>query len=147
MLSDNDYIQTRLSTILIEIGTPVNLQGYKFLKDAVCFVLDDNGLINCVTKKLYPLVAKKQGVSAAVVERSIRHCVDCAISRKGVRGINSVFKCEVYNPYYKPSNSELIALLAEKLIAELLERKADEEILPTTDEESEKNLNKISKNA
>lgn len=140
MLSDNDFVQTRLSSMLIEIGTPVNLQGYKFLKDAVCFVLDENDLINNVTKKLYPLVAQKENVSASVVERSIRHCVDCAILRKGTRGINSVFKCEVYDPYYKPSNSELIALLAEKLVAELLERRVNEDVLSLPNGERDKNF-------
>ena len=122
MSKESEIVESRVSIMLIEIGAPANIQGYKFLKEAVGMVVEDASLINNVTKKLYPMIAEKENVSSSVVERSIRHCVDCAISRKNTRGINSVFKCDVYDPYYKPSNSELIALLAEKIVSERAEK-------------------------
>lgn len=121
MSKENDLILARVSKMLIEIGAPANLQGYKYLKEAVGMVVEDATLINNITKRLYPLIAERENVSSSVVERSIRHCVDCAILRKNTRGINAVFNCEVYDPYYKPSNSELIALLAEKIETERAE--------------------------
>lgn len=113
------FVEQRSTRMLLEVGIPVNLQGFKFLRGAIIEVVKEPELISFVTKKLYPLLGEKFNVSSAVIERSIRHSIEVAFVRKGVEGLNGIFNVRLYDYRYKLSNSELIALLAEKIISEL----------------------------
>ena len=119
MTNKEFYVEDRCTRMLFEVGVPANLQGFRYLRTAISKVIDDPELLNAVTKKLYPTIAEIYGVGPTVIERSIRHAIEVAFNRKGTEGINKLFDCEICDYRYKPSNSELIALLAEKLISEI----------------------------
>ncbi len=119
MTKKDVYVENRILKILLETGIPVNTQGYKFLKSAITLAVEDSDILDSVTKKLYPKIAEIDTASCYVVERSIRHAIDVAISRKGVSGINNSMELNVYEKDYKPSNSEVIGLISEKIRNEI----------------------------
>lgn len=138
------FVEQRTTRMLLEVGIPVNLQGFKFLRAAIIEVVKDPELISFVTKRLYPLLAAKFNVSSAVIERSIRHAIEVSFVRKGIEGLNSIFNVYLYDYRYKLSNSELIALLAEKIISELQALDVDDpiDVYKKTDDEDSKNHKK-----
>ncbi len=119
MINKEYYVEDRSTRMLLEIGVPANLQGFRYLRSAIAKVIEDPELLNAVTKKMYPTIAKIYDVAPTVIERSIRHSIEVAFNRKGVDGINKLFNCEVCDCHYKPSNSELIAILGEKISSEI----------------------------
>ena len=121
MTKEQLYVEQRCTRMLLEIGIPANLQGFKFLRSAVMCVVENPEIISSVTKKLYPCIANMYEVAPAVIERSIRHSIDVAFARRGITGLNDLLDLDIFDFRYKPSNSELIALLAEKIIGELKE--------------------------
>lgn len=119
MTREDLFVEERCTKILLEIGLPANLQGFRYTRSAILHVIKDQELITAITKKLYPAVALDFNVVPSVVERSIRHAIDVAYIRKGLVGLNELFGLEVFDYRYKPSNSELIALVGEKILSEL----------------------------
>lgn len=119
MSNQSAYIDEWCTVTLLKIGIPINLIGFRYLKSAIEKAYFEQSLMNSYTKKLYPSVASEFCVQIPVIERGIRNAIEVAINRKNSIGINELFGFEVFDFSYKPSNSELIGLLVEKLHMEM----------------------------
>lgn len=111
-------LDERISNIFISIGIPPHIKGYAYLREGIKMAVEDPGIINNVTKQLYPKIAEKFETTASKVERAIRHSIEVAWNRQRIDAINAVFGVRVYIGADKPTNSEFIALVADKLILE-----------------------------
>lgn len=111
-------LEEKITSIFLIIGIPAHIKGYHFLREAIKMVVEDNDIINRITKELYPEIAKKFNTTPSKVERAIRHAIDVAWSRGKVENINQLFGYVVYDTNDKPTNGEFIALLADKLSME-----------------------------
>jgi len=105
----------QITNIMHEFGVPAHIKGYIFLREAINMVVNDIDLLSAVTKELYPLIGKKFNTTASRVERAIRHSIDIAWTRGDVETINKIFGYTINNEKGKPSNSEFIAMVADKL--------------------------------
>lgn len=105
----------KVTEILHQIGVPAHIKGYQFLRDAILMSVEDPELINAVTKRLYPDIAKANGTTASRVERAIRHAIEVAWDRGDVDTLNSYFGYTIHNLRGKPTNSEFIAMIADKM--------------------------------
>jgi two-component system, response regulator, stage 0 sporulation protein A len=114
-------LEEEVTSIMNEIGIPPHIKGYRFIRDAVMMVVNDNNIINSITKILYPSVARDHKTTPSRVERAIRHAIEVAWSRGKVDKINSIFGYTVNLEKGKPTNSEFVAMVADMLI---LKRKA-----------------------
>lgn len=111
-------IDEKISEIFISIGIPPHIKGYAYLREAIKITVNQPHVINAVTKELYPGVAKMHDTTASKVERAIRHAIEVAWNRGRIDAINAIFGTRVYLGTEKPTNSEFIALVADKLILE-----------------------------
>jgi len=109
-------IEERVSNIFISIGIPPHIKGYRYLREGIRMAVEDPRVINNVTKVLYPKIGEKYDTSASKVERAIRHAIEVAWNRGRIDAINSIFGARVYLGTEKPTNSEFIALVADKLL-------------------------------
>ncbi len=107
--------EEKITNIFLTIGIPAHIKGYHFLREAIKMVVEDNDIINRITKELYPGIAKKFNTTPSKVERAIRHSIDVAWNRGKVENINQLFGYVVYDKNDKPTNGEFIALVADKL--------------------------------
>lgn len=96
-------------------ATPAHIKGYQFLRDAILLTISDHGYINAVTKRLYPEIAKRNMTTASRVERAIRHAIEVAWDRGDVDTLNSYFGYTIHNLRGKPTNSEFIAMISDKI--------------------------------
>ena len=110
-----DSDELAVTEILHQIGVPAHIKGYQFLRDAILLATDDHEYINAVTKRLYPEIAKRNGTTASRVERAIRHAIEVAWDRGDVDTLNSYFGYTIHNLRGKPTNSEFIAMIADKI--------------------------------
>lgn len=108
-------LEGEITNIIHEIGVPAHIKGYLYLREAIQMVVKDIELLSAVTKELYPSIAKKFNTTASRVERAIRHAIEVAWSRGQVETINRIFGHTVHNDKGKPTNSEFIAMVADKL--------------------------------
>lgn len=108
-------LETEITSIIHEIGVPAHIKGYMYLREAITMVVNDMELLSAVTKELYPSIAKKYNTTASRVERAIRHAIKVAWGRGQVDAINKLFGYTVHNEKGKPTNSEFIAIIADKL--------------------------------
>ena len=113
-------IDEKISNIFITIGIPPHIKGYGYLREGIKMAVEDPSIINNVTKELCPNVAKKFETSASKVERAIRHAIELAWNRGRIDAISAIFGVRVYIGSERPTNSEFIALVADKLILEEL---------------------------
>ncbi len=104
-----------VTEILHQIGVPAHIKGYKFLRDAILMTMDDNDYINSVTKRLYPEIARRNSTTASRVERAIRHAIEVAWDRGDVDTLNGYFGYTIHNLRGKPTNSEFIAMISDKM--------------------------------
>ena len=104
-----------VTSIILEIGVPAHIKGYQYLREAIMLAVKEPDVINGVTKVLYPTVAKKNGTTASRVERAIRHAIEVAWDRGDVDVLNSYFGYTIHNLRGKPTNSEFIAMIADKI--------------------------------
>ena len=104
-----------ITDIIHQIGVPAHIKGYHYLREAIMMAVDDIDIMNSVTKCLYPSVAKKHGTTSSRVERAIRHAIEVAWDRGDVDVLNSYFGYTIHSGKGKPTNSEFIALIADKL--------------------------------
>lgn len=111
-------LEEKITNIFLTIGIPAHIKGYHFLREAIKMVVENNDIINRITKELYPTIAKKYNTTPSKVERAIRHSIDVAWSRGKVENINQLFGYVVYDKNDKPTNGEFIALVADKLSME-----------------------------
>ena len=112
-------IETKITGILHEIGVPAHIRGYHYMREAIMMAVEDLDILNYITKELYPTIAKKCNTTPSRVERAIRHAIEVAWSRGKVEVINSMFGYTVSNHKGKPTNSEFIALISDRLRLEL----------------------------
>lgn len=108
-------IEVKVTEILHEIGVPAHIKGYNYLRDSIIMSIENPDIINAVTKQLYPGVAKKYETTSSRVERAIRHAIEVAWDRGDVDVLNSYFGYTIHNDRGKPTNSEFIAMIADKL--------------------------------
>lgn len=117
--SQSEYMEQNLENdvtqMLHEIGVPAHIKGYQYLRDAIAESVTDQEMLTSVTKVLYPNIAKKHQTTSSRVERAIRHAIEVAWSRGKMDTINSIFGYTVSNGKGKPTNSEFIALLSDKI--------------------------------
>ena len=104
-----------VTEILHQIGVPAHIKGYQFLRDAILLTMTDPEYINAVTKRLYPQIAKQNVTTASRVERAIRHAIEVAWDRGDVDTLNSYFGYTIHNLRGKPTNSEFIAMIADRM--------------------------------
>ncbi len=109
-------LDEKITSVFLSIGIPAHIKGYHFLREAIKMVVRDPNLINAITKKLYPGIAKPFDTSASKVERAIRHAIEVAWSRGKIENINNFLGYNIYTNNDKPTNGEFIALMADKLI-------------------------------
>ena len=115
-LKNIKQIEERISRIFIGMGIPPHIKGYGYLREGVKLTVGCPELINCVTKKLYPMIGEKFSTSASKVERAIRHAIEVAWNRGKVEVFNALFGVRAYNENERPTNSEFIALIADRLL-------------------------------
>lgn len=108
-------LEGEITSIIHEIGVPAHIKGYMYLREAITMVVNNIELLSAVTKELYPSIAKKYNTTASRVERAIRHAIEVAWSRGQVETINKLFGYTIHNSKGKPTNSEFIAMIADKL--------------------------------
>ena len=113
-------LKNQVTTIIHEIGVPAHIKGYQYLREAIILAVNDIEVINAVTKVLYPAVAKRFSTTPSRVERAIRHAIEVAWDRGDLETLQKYFGYTVSNAKGKPTNSEFIAMIADRL---LLERK------------------------
>ena len=117
---DAKPLETRGTDMIHEIGIPAHIKGYQYLRDAITIVVNDMDILCAVTKELYPMIAKMNDTTPSRVERAIRHAIEVAWNRGRIETIDALFGYTVKNDKGKPTNSEFIAIIADKL---RLERK------------------------
>ena len=112
-------IETMVTSIIHEIGVPAHIKGYQYLREAIIIAVNDMDVINAITKVLYPQVAKTFQTTPSRVERAIRHAIEVAWDRGDLDTLQRFFGYTVSNTKGKPTNSEFIALIADKLQLQL----------------------------
>ena len=108
-------LEVVITDIIHQIGVPAHIKGYHYLREAIIMAVENIDIMNSVTKCLYPSVAKKHGTTSSRVERAIRHAIEVAWDRGDVDVLNSYFGYTIHSSKGKPTNSEFIALIADKL--------------------------------
>ncbi len=108
-------LEANITSVIHEIGVPAHIKGYLYLREAISMVYNDIELLGSITKVLYPDIAKKFNTTASRVERAIRHAIEVAWSRGNVESISSLFGYTISMSKAKPTNSEFIAMVADKL--------------------------------
>ena len=111
-------LERRVTAIIHDIGVPAHIKGYQYLREAITLAVEDMEVINAVTKVLYPAVAKKFGTTASRVERAIRHAIEVAWDRGDLETLQKYFGYTVSNAKGKPTNSECIAMIADRISLE-----------------------------
>ncbi len=114
-----DNLEMKITQTLHMIGVPAHIKGYQYLREAIIMSIEDPESINAVTKLLYPGVAKKYATTSSRVERAIRHAIEVAWDRGDVEVLNSYFGYTIQSQRGKPTNSEFIAMLADKFRLQL----------------------------
>ncbi len=112
-------LRVQVTEILHQIGVPAHIKGYHYLRDSIIMAIETPEIINAVTKQLYPSVAKRYNTTSSRVERAIRHAIEVAWDRGDVDVLNSYFGYTIHNTRGKPTNSEFIAMIADKLCLEM----------------------------
>lgn len=108
-------LENDVTQMLHEIGIPAHIKGYQYLRDAISMAVADQDMLTSVTKVLYPTIAKSHQTTPSRVERAIRHAIEVAWSRGKMDTINEIFGYTVSNGKGKPTNSEFIALISDKI--------------------------------
>ena len=113
--ANNEHLETLVTSVIHEIGVPAHIKGYQYLREAIIIAVDDMDVINAVTKVLYPEVARRFDTTASRVERAIRHAIEVAWDRGDIETLQKYFGYTVSNAQGKPTNSEFIAMIADRL--------------------------------
>ena len=117
-------LEGRVTGIIHEIGVPAHIKGYQYLREAIMIAVDDMDVINAVTKVLYPEVAKRFATTPSRVERAIRHAIEVAWDRGDLETLQHYFGYTVNSAKGKPTNSEFIALIADRLQLQMKRKNA-----------------------
>ena len=109
------YLKNQVTEMIHEIGVPAHVKGYPYLREAILLSVEDMDIINSVTKKLYPAVARCYHTTPSRVERAIRHAIELAWDRGDLETLQKYFGYTVSNSKGKPTNSEFIAMIADRI--------------------------------
>lgn len=112
-------VDVEVTNIIREIGIPAHIKGYQYLRDAIMMIIGEIELLGAVTKVLYPMIAQKYATTPSRVERAIRHAIEVAWSRGNMEMINRIFGYTIKLEKGKPTNSEFMAMIADKLRMEM----------------------------
>ena len=112
-------LELQVTEIIHQIGVPAHIKGYQYLRDAILMAIEDDSIINAVTKRLYPAVAKRHGTTSSRVERAIRHAIEVAWDRGDVDTLTAYFGYTIHTERGKPTNSEFIAMISDKFRLQL----------------------------
>jgi len=118
-------LEATVTAIIHEIGVPAHIKGYQYLREAIMIAVEDMDVINAVTKVLYPEVAKRYNTTASRVERAIRHAIEVAWDRGDLETLQKYFGYTVSNAKGKPTNSEFIAMIADRLQLQRKDKEKD----------------------
>ena len=116
---DESNLEALVTNVIHEVGVPAHIKGYQYLREAIMMVVNDIDIINQITKQLYPEIAEKYKTTPSRVERAIRHAIEDAWGRGQTDTVESIFGYTVSAAKGKPTNSEFIAMIADKLRLEL----------------------------
>ena len=108
-------LEADVTEIIHEIGVPAHIKGYQYLREAIIMSVGDMDMLNSITKILYPTIAKKYQTTSSRVERAIRHAIEVAWSRGKMDTIDELFGYTIHNGKGKPTNSEFIALITDRI--------------------------------
>lgn len=111
----SETLETRIISLIHEVGIPSHVMGYRYLKDAILITLQNHEAINAITKVLYPEIAAKNNTTPSRVERAIRHAIEIAFTRGNSDFITSLFGYSINPNTGKPTNSEFIAVISDYL--------------------------------
>lgn len=114
-----ENLEALVTNIIHEVGVPAHIKGYQYLREAIMMTVEDIDVINQITKQLYPDIARKFKTTSSRVERAIRHAIEIAWGRGQLETVQNIFGYTVNLSKGKPTNSEFIAMIADKLRLEL----------------------------
>lgn len=114
-----ENLEALVTNIIHEVGVPAHIKGYQYLREAIIMVVNDIDVINQITKSLYPKIAYKFNTTPSRVERAIRHAIEVAWGRGDQKTVENIFGYTISAAKGKPTNSEFIAMIADKLRLEL----------------------------
>lgn len=112
-------LEAKVTNIIHDVGVPAHIKGYQYLRDGIIMAVKDVEVINQITKQLYPDLAKKYKTTPSRVERAIRHAIEVAWNRGQIESMENIFGYTVNSNRGKPTNSEFIAMIADKLRLEI----------------------------
>ena len=118
-VKDEQNLEALVTNVIHEVGVPAHIKGYQYLREAIIMVINDIDVINQITKSLYPKIAVKFGTTPSRVERAIRHAIEVAWGRGQQEAVENIFGYTISAAKGKPTNSEFIAMIADKLRLEL----------------------------
>ncbi len=119
MPQGREDLESSITNIIHEVGVPAHIKGYQYIREAITLAVNDIDVINSVTKQLYPTLAKKFKTTPSRVERAIRHAIEVAWTRGSMDTNNEMFGNTISATKGKPTNSEFIAMIADKLRLEM----------------------------
>lgn len=108
-------LEREVTDMIHELGVPAHIKGYQYLREAIIVSVEDLEMLHSITKILYPTIAKKFRTTPSRVERAIRHAIEVAWSRGKMETLDALFGYTVHTGKGKPTNSEFIALIADKI--------------------------------
>lgn len=108
-------LEQKVTDMILEIGIPAHIKGYQYIREGIMMVVQDENMLNYITKLLYPTIAKKYKTTSSSVERAIRHAIDVAFHRGKMEMLENMFGYAIHCGKGKPTNSEFIALLADRI--------------------------------
>ncbi len=108
-------LEQDVTDMIHEIGVPAHIKGYQYLRESIMMAVEDNSMLSSITKILYPTIAKKFGTTPSRVERAIRHAIEVAWSRGRMETLDALFGYTINTGKGKPTNSEFIALIADRI--------------------------------
>lgn len=113
--NERSDLELQITEIMHQIGVPAHIKGYHYLRESIILSVEQPEIINSITKQLYPTVAKIFSTTSSRVERAIRHAIEVAWDRGDIDVLNSYFGYTIHNERGKPTNSEFVAMIADKL--------------------------------
>ena len=118
-IKNQENLEALVTNIIHEVGVPAHIKGYQYLREAIIMVVNDIDVINQITKSLYPQIAYKFSTTPSRVERAIRHAIEVAWGRGDQQTVEKIFGYTISASKGKPTNSEFIAMISDKLRLEL----------------------------
>ncbi|MBQ7351568.1 MAG: sporulation initiation factor Spo0A C-terminal domain-containing protein [Clostridia bacterium] len=117
-INKDKELDKRLMNIFLSVGISAHLNGYHYLRESIKITMEHPEYINCITKKLYPIVAEKFSTTACRVERGMRNALEVAYEKGKLININQIFGLNIIDAYERPTNSEFVALIADRMMIE-----------------------------